>query len=71
MVGKTCSLPTSCLCGSKFNIQHSLSDKKGDFICILHNDLRDQTANMMLQVCKDTEIEPNLKLLSGEERTAR
>ena len=36
-------------------------------ICILHNDLRDQTANMMLEVCKDTEIEPNLTLLSGEE----
>ena len=67
MVGKTCSLPTSCLCGSKFNIQHSMSYKKGGIICILHNDLRDQTANMMSEVCKDTNIEPKLTLLSGEE----
>ena len=67
MVGKTCSLPTSCLCGSKFNIQHSMSYKKGGIICILHNDLRDQTANMMSEVCKDTKIEPKLTLLSGEE----
>ena len=44
-----------------------MSYKKGGFICILHNDLRDQTANMMSEVCKDTKIEPKLTLLSGEE----
>ena len=37
-----------------------MSYKKGGFICILHNDLRDQTANMMSEVCKDTKIEPKL-----------
>ena len=31
------------------------------------NDILDQTANMMSEVCKDTEIEPKLKPLSGEE----
>ena len=29
---KTCSLPTSCPCGSKFDIQHSMSYKKAGFI---------------------------------------
>ena len=64
---KTCSLPTSCPCGSKFDIQHSMSYKKGVFICIRHNDLRDQTANVMSEVRKDTETEPKLTPLYGEE----
>ena len=33
------NLPTCCPCGSKFDIQHSMSCKKGDFIYIRHNDL--------------------------------
>ena len=61
MVGKTCKLPPSCPCGSKFNIQHSMSCKKGGFIYIRHNDLRDLSANMMSEVCKDTEIETKMK----------
>ena len=60
MVGKTCNLPTSCPCGSKFDIELSMKNKKGGFICIRHNDLRDQWANMMSEVCRDTEIEPKL-----------
>ena len=66
MVGKTYSLPPSCPCGSKFDIQHSMSYKKGVFICIRHNDLRDQTANMMSEVSKDRETEPKLTPLCGE-----
>ena len=71
MVGKTCNLPTSRPCGSKFDIQHGISCKKGGFIyirpLIWHNDLRGLTANMMLEVCKDIETEPKLTPLSGEE----
>ena len=36
-----------------------------------HNDLRDLTANMMSKVCKDTETEPKLTPLSGEELQGR
>ena len=64
MVGKTWNLPTSCSCASKFDIQHSIS-------YIRHNDLRDLAANMMSEVCKDTEIEPKLTPLSGEELQGR
>ena len=66
MVGKTCNLPTSCRCGSNFDIQHSMSCKKGGFIYIRHNNLRNLTANMMSEVCKDTEIEPKLTPLFGK-----
>ena len=38
---------------------------------IRHNDLRDLTANMMSEVRKDSEIEPKLTPLSGEELRAK
>ena len=42
-----------CPCGSKFDIRHSMSY----FVTIRHNDLRDLTAKIILEVCNDTEIE--------------
>ena len=66
MVGKTYNLPTSCPCVRKFDFQHRMNCKKGHFIYIRHNDLRHLTANMMSEMCKDTEIEPKLTLLSGD-----
>ena len=36
-----------------------------------YNDLQDLTANMMSEACKDTEIEPKLTPLSGEELQGR
>ena len=44
-----------------------MSCKKGGFIYIGHNDLGNLTANMMSEVCKDTEIEPKLTPVCGEE----
>ena len=61
------NLPTSCPRGSKFDIQHSMSCKKGGFVFIPHDDLQDVTENMMSEVCKDTETEPKIIALSGEE----
>ena len=43
-----------------------MSRKKGDFVSVRHNDLRDLTANMLSEVCKDIEIEPKLTPLTGE-----
>ena len=43
-----------------------MSRKKGGFVSIRHNDLRDLTANMLSEVCKDVEIEPRLTPLTGE-----
>ena len=71
MVGKTYNLSISCPCGSKFDIQQSMSCKKGGFICLRHNDLRNLATNMMSEECKDTEIEPKLTPLSVEEQQDR
>ena len=48
------------------SIQHCMSCKKGDFVSMKHNDLRDLTANMLSEVCKDIEIEPQLIPLTSE-----
>ena len=48
-----------------------MSCKKGDFITIRRNNLKDQTANITSEVCKNTEIEPKLTPLSGEELQGR
>ena len=62
---------TFCPCGNKFDIQHSMSCKKGGFVSIRHNDLGDPTARIVSEVCKDIDIEPKLLPLSGEELHGR
>ena len=47
-------------------IQHTMNCKKGGFITIRHNDLRDLTANLLTEVCKDVDIEPQLLPVTGE-----
>ena len=59
------NIPSTCSCGSKMDIQHPMSCKKGGFITIRHN-LRDLTANLMTMVCKDVDIEPQLLHVTGE-----
>ena len=61
------NLPSRCVCGEKFDVQHSMSCKKGGFITHRHNELRDITAKLLEEVCKDVEIEPTLTTLTGEE----
>ena len=48
-----------------------MSCKKGRFASIRHNDIRDLTPKMLSEVYKDTEMEPKLKLLTGEELDSR
>ena len=60
-------LPATCLCGSRFSLQHCMSCKKGGLVFVRHSDLRDLTANMLSKVFNDVEIEPKLTPLTGEE----
>ena len=54
------NIPSTCSCGSKMDIQHAMSCKKGGFITIRHNDLRDLTANLLTEVCKGVNTEPTI-----------
>ena len=59
-------LPSNCACGSKFELQHILSCKKGGFVIMRHNNIRDFLSTMLSEVCHDTSKEPMLLPLSGE-----
>ncbi|XP_066918884.1 uncharacterized protein [Clytia hemisphaerica] len=59
--------PSSCECGSPFSLDYALSCKKGGFISLRHNKLRNFFAMSMKQVCHDVQIEPPLQSLVGVE----
>ena len=61
------------MCAQTLNVEHTLSCKKGGFISIRHNQVRDTTTNLLKMICNDVKIEPPPLPLSGEslsERTA-
>ena len=59
-------MPAYCGCGKENDIDHSLSCKKGGFIILRHNNIRDTTAKLLEEVCYDVQIEPMLIPISGE-----
>ena len=58
--------PSTCGCGAKFSVEHALSCPKGGFPSIRHNEIRDLTANLLTEVCRDVCIEPDLQPITGE-----
>ena len=59
-------LPAYCECGKKFDLQHALSCKKGGFVSLRHNFVRDITSSLLSEVCKDVRVEPQLQRLTRE-----
>ena len=59
-------LPETCACGSEFTCDHAMICKKGGFISLRHNDLRDITYELLSEVCKEVENEPMLQPLTGK-----
>ena len=59
--------PINCACGSKFDLDHALTCKKGGFISLRHNHLRNVTAKLLGEVCKDITVEPLLTKITGED----
>ncbi|KAG0718112.1 hypothetical protein GWK47_053125 [Chionoecetes opilio] len=41
--------------------------KRGGFVCIRHDEVRDVTASMLREVCRDVSTEPTLLPLDGEQ----
>ena len=60
-------LPSHCRCSKPYNVQQAVSCKKGGFVTLRHNELRDNIAEMLEEVTSDVEVEPALQPLSGEE----
>ena len=60
-------LPSQCPCGQKFDVNHALNCKKGGFVIIRHNNIRDFEADLLAEVHRDVEIEPTLQPVEGEQ----
>ena len=60
------NLPTRCPCGERFDTQHAMSCKKGGFVTLRHNQLRDITGFLLQEVCHDVSIEPLLQPVTDE-----
>ena len=55
-----------CPCGQKYNVTHALNCKKGGFVAMRHNNLRDFEADMLSKIVNDVETEPELQPVTGE-----
>ena len=54
------NMPLNCACGVKNDIDHALSCKLGGYVIFRHNRIRDTTAEILKEICKDVRIEPEL-----------
>ena len=59
-------IPSSCVCGQSFTVQHALSCPKGGFPSIRHNELRDLTASLLKKTCHGVATEPSLQPITSE-----
>ena len=64
-------LPSSCVCGKPFTVDHSQVCRVGGFVHMRHDNVRDLIAGHMKEVFNDVEVEPPLTPLSGENLVPR
>ena len=60
-------IPSTCVCGDVFTVDHAMICKRGGFVIQRHNELRDMEAEFLKVVCNDVEVEPILQDVSGEQ----
>ena len=60
-------LPSNCVCGKQYTIEHALSCACGGLPSIRHNELRDITAQLLTETCHGVGIEPLLQPLEDEQ----
>ena len=61
-------LPSDCICGHHFTVEHALICTRNGFPSIRHKKLRHITAGFLTEVCHNV---PPLQPLSGEQLTLR
>ena len=59
-------IPSKCVGGERFDVNHAIIYMKGGFVFQRHNELRDLEAELLNLVCKDVETEPVLQDITGE-----
>ena len=59
-------LPSTCVCGKIFSIEHALNCPCGGYPSIWYYELQDITATLHTEVCHSVGTKPGLQPLSGE-----
>ena len=60
-----------CACGVKNTIEHILNCKLGGYVSMRHNNIRDLTASLLREVCRDVKIEPELLPIENSGNTSK
>ena len=53
-------MPTICVCGKHFSVDHALSCQKDEYIHHRHNEVRDLLDKLATEISNDVRIEPPL-----------
>ena len=59
-------MPSHCVCGQSFTVQHALSCPRGGFPSIRYNVLQDLTASLLKETCHGVAAEPSLQPITSE-----
>ena len=59
-------LPTECICGASFTVDHAFTCPHGSYPTLRHNEIRDISAQLMSEVCPNVAIEPTLQPVTNE-----
>ena len=59
-------LPSHCICGQQFTVEHALSCSRGGFPSIRHNEIRDISAGLLTEVYHGVGTEPCLQPVTGQ-----
>ena len=64
-------MPTTCVCGKVFSVEHAMSCKCVGFTINRHNEIWNITADLMSEVCSNVEVEPQFQPHIGEVMSQR
>ena len=59
-------MPSKCPCGQKYDLNHAMNCKRGGFVVIRHNNVRDFDTNLLKTIQNDAEIELALQEIDNE-----
>ena len=59
-------LPTECICGASFTVDHAFTCPHGGYLTLRHNEIRDISAQLMSEVGPNVVIEPTLQPVTNE-----
>ena len=59
------NMPTTCACGQRFSLEHALTCRRGRYIAMRHDEVRDLFAALLSETCHKVATEPELQLLNG------